>query len=248
MMSRFYRDCASFNTINRRRWIEKQARLISKLARVLDAGAGRGQYREFFAHCFYETQDFGKEIGTQGQYAKLDYTCDITDISVPDETFDVVLCTEVLEHLPEPIRAVKELARILKPGGKFLLTAPLGSYLHQEPYHFYGGFTPHWYNKVLQEYGFKIINIERNMGFFSLFGGETIRFVQYLNPTNIRKVNPFSLHFILFFGWLLMWPLSRLLIIVAPLLDSLFLETANFATVGYHVAAVKQRDKCYVPE
>ena len=37
---------------------------------------------------------------------------------MPDAGFDLVLCTEMLEHVPEPIRVVRELARILKPGGR----------------------------------------------------------------------------------------------------------------------------------
>ncbi len=85
-----------------------------------------------------------------GGYAAIDYVCDITQIPVEPATFDVVLCTEVLEHHPEPINVVAELARVLKPGGVLLLTAPLGSGIHQEPYHFYGGYTPFWYRRFLR--------------------------------------------------------------------------------------------------
>lgn len=76
-----------------------------------------------------------------------------------DASFDVVLCTEVLEHEPEPIRAVHEFARIVRPGGKLLLTAPLGSGLHQDPFHFYGGYTPYWYRRFLTEAGFDNIEV-----------------------------------------------------------------------------------------
>ena len=75
-------------------------------------------------------------------YGKIDYVSDIEKIPVKDNSFDIIICTEVLEHVPNPIGALKEMARILKKGGKLLITTPLGSHIHQDPYHFYGGFTP----------------------------------------------------------------------------------------------------------
>jgi ubiquinone/menaquinone biosynthesis C-methylase UbiE len=91
---------------------------------------------------------------------------DIVSIPVEDASFDAILCTEVLEHVPEPIRAIKEFARILKPGGTLFLTAPLGSGIHQDPYHFYGGYTPYWYRKFLTQNNFEGLKIEANGGFF----------------------------------------------------------------------------------
>src|SRR5262245_38292614 len=122
-----------FNQLNRDRWVAAQAALMSPGLRVLDVGAGTGRYRSLFSHCDYWAHDFGQEPSTIGKYTALDYESDITSLPVQDGSFDVVLCSEVLEHVPEPIQAVKELARILKPDGKLLLTAPLGAFLHQEP-------------------------------------------------------------------------------------------------------------------
>src|SRR5690348_7241307 len=144
-LRKWYRRIYDFNYYNRDQWVVSWAARIPKGSRVLDVGAGTGKYRSLFLNCDYRTQDFGQEHDTVGKYTSLDYVSDIAAIPVPDGSFDVVLCTEVLEHVAEPIRAVKELARILKPGGTLLLTAPLGSFLHQEPFHYYGGYTPHWY-------------------------------------------------------------------------------------------------------
>ena len=66
----------------------------------------------------------------------MDYVCDITDIPVSDDSFDVIICTEVLEHVPEPIKVIKEFSRILRKNGKMFITAPLGCGIHQEPYIF----------------------------------------------------------------------------------------------------------------
>lgn len=169
----------TFNSLSRDEWVASRARSVAPGSRVLDVGAGTAPYRSLFAHCQYETQDFAKYDGfrgTEGQYSDIDYVSDITEIPVADGTFDVVLCTEVLEHVPRPIEALREMVRVTKPGGRLFLTAPLGSGLHQEPYHFYGGYTDHWYRKFLTEFGCEVISIEPNHGFLAHLGQECARF------------------------------------------------------------------------
>ena len=158
---------ANFSAISRRDWIRNKATKLLPGTRVLDAGAGEGQYREFFSHTNYKAQDFAQYKGNEAylfseswRYSKLDYECDITAIPVSDSEFDVVLCTEVLEHVPDPISALKELCRVLAPGGELFISAPLGSGVHQQPYHFYGGFSPYFYQKFLSDFGMHDICIE----------------------------------------------------------------------------------------
>ncbi len=212
-----------------------RAREIPSGSLVLDAGAGACPYRPLFSHCDYKTQDFKKLadkqlLGPTG-YGELDYVCDIHDIPVADASFDVVLCTEVLEHVPEPIKVVREFARILKKGGKLLLTAPLSSGLHQEPYHFYGGFTPYWYKKFLTEAGFERITIEPNGGFFKYLGQETVRLARMLAPWRGRR------QMLLFPFWLCCFPFAIILPIWGHFGDSFDKDKAF--TVGYHVAALR---------
>lgn len=230
----WYRRVYGFNYYNRDRWVEKMAASVPSGAFVLDVGAGPGKYRELFAHCTYKTQDFGQEPGTIGRYTKLDYECDITAIPVLDASFDVVLCTEVLEHIPEPFAAVSEMARILRPGGLLVLTAPLGSFLHQEPFHFYGGYTPQWYRTFLSRAGLSIRSIERNQGFFSLMGQEVSRACELLRLRNTGHLKPHAR-----LGTTLVWlasvPLAWIVPPVANWLDTLGLE--EMATIGYHVCA-----------
>src|SRR5688500_5551998 len=138
-------DLFSFNVVRRDRWVAERAAEVPAGARVLDVGAGTAPYRPLFKHCEYKTQDLAPLREDQlrpGGYTQIDYSGDATAIPVPDGSFNCVICTEVIEHHPEPIRVVREFARVLAPGGRLLLTAPLGSGIHQEPYHFYGGFTP----------------------------------------------------------------------------------------------------------
>jgi SAM-dependent methyltransferase len=235
----FYGRVYGFNTHNRAEWVAACAARVSPGAVVLDIGAGAAQYRALFAHCDYRTQDFAQEPQTLalGAYARLDYTSDIVSIPLPDRAVDVILCTEVLEHVPNPVAAIREMARLLKPGGRLLLTAPLGSFLHQEPYHFYGGYTPHWYDKFLREAGFTVEAVERNQGFFSLFGQEAVRFRQLLSMRSTRGLGALD-RLLLALLWLLTLPMALTLPLLGHWLDRKKLE--SIATVGYHVIATKR--------
>ncbi|HSX17901.1 MAG TPA: methyltransferase domain-containing protein [Candidatus Saccharimonadales bacterium] len=149
---------------NRMAWVDRQARLLPKGTKVLDVGAGELPYKDSFAHCEYVAQDLVQTPGMA--YGKIDIVSDITDIPVKNTSFDAILCSEVFEHIPDPPAAIKELARILKPGGRLIFTAPLGSGHHQQPYHFYGGLTRYWYEKFLPENDLTILDLQPNGGLF----------------------------------------------------------------------------------
>lgn len=61
----------------------------------------------------------------------------------PDESFDTVLCIQVLEHVFEPMRMVQEIARILRPGGSAIILVPQTGNLHCTPHH-YQNLTRFW--------------------------------------------------------------------------------------------------------
>ena len=228
---------ANFNARNRDDWVAARAATVAPVSKVLDVGAGSCRYRSLFEHCEYETQDFSQYEGSRDgllqdkwQYGQIDYVCDAMSIPVPDASFDVVLCTEVLEHVLEPIKVIHEIGRILKNEGRLFLTAPLGSGLHQQPYHFYGGYTPHFYHKVLSEAGMEIVSISPNGGFFRHLAQETHRAGAIL-------WNRYP------FWHPARWFAAALLRIVLPfwfvrLDDHLMFEEF---TVGYHVEAVRRR-------
>jgi len=203
-------------------------------ARVLDVGAGACRYAYLFAHCRYVAMDVAMAAGA---VRRLDVIADIARLPLEDQAFDVVLCTEVIEHVPEPIHAIGEIARILRPGGEFLLTAPLGSGLHQVPFHYYGGFTPHWFKFFLPKLGFTGIHIEPNGGFFKHYGQESQRFNQLVDPRPLRGITGLT-RMLMGVLWLASFPWCR---VVVPLfchfLDAL--DRTRAFTVGYHVAAVR---------
>ena len=229
----------SFNLVNRDRWVARQADNLPAGSLVLDVGAGSCPYKKLFSHCEYRSQDFIQLEPNQlrhGQYGKIDFICDAKTIPVDDDSFDAVICTEVLEHVFDPQAVIKELSRILKPGGRLLLTAPLGSGIHQEPHHYYGGYTPYWYRHYLPQIGFEKIVIEANGGSLKFFGQEAQRFLRLSRPFKFIGFFPSLLWFPI---WLLLIPiLGGLLPFAAHLLDRY--DTEQRFTVGYHVAAFKK--------
>ena len=189
------------NQARRDAWVAGIASRLSAGTRIIDVGAGECRYRHLFEHCDYRAHDFaayeGTEEGALAQdwsYGELDYVSDIEAIPVAEGSFDAVFCTEVLEHVPRPAAALAELARILRPGGAAFLSAPLGSGLHQEPFHFYGGFTPHFWRRELEGLGFDVLSVEPSGGFFRFLGQEVARGGSLLLASGrYRRLHPVTL-------------------------------------------------------
>lgn len=172
-------DIHDFNQRGRDNWVAAKAAATPAGSAILDVGAGTCPYRQLFAHCRYTAHDFkgyeGVKLGGGTSYGEIDLIGDITAIPAPDASFDVVMCTEVLEHVPDPVAALREMVRLLRSGGRLLLTAPLGSGLHQEPFHYYGGFTRHFYERFLPPMGVQLVEITSNGGFFLHLAQECAR-------------------------------------------------------------------------
>jgi len=165
-------------------WLRKALAAIPAGHRILDAGAGEQRFKKFCSHLNYVAQDFaqydgkGNEAGLQTQtwdQSKLDIVSDITAIPEPDASFDAIFCVEVFEHLPDPVLAIKEFSRLLKPGGALILTAPFCSLTHFAPYHFSTGFTRYYYEHHLPANGFAIQEISANGNFFEYVAQELRR-------------------------------------------------------------------------
>ena len=81
-------------------------------------------------------QKFGSNWVSIDKYDKrdfIDYNYDIHDLKFDDETFDGVVCWSILEHVPNPQKAISELYRVLKPGGQIWVQLPFLYPFHEEP-------------------------------------------------------------------------------------------------------------------
>ena len=177
------------NQFERDFFITNELKKIPSAHSILDAGCGNQPYREFCSHLNYKSQDFGqytmdlkKMIGSEGvggtegyKYGELDYIGDIWDINEEDNTFDAILCSEVFEHIPHPIKTIQEFSRLLKINGKLILTAPSNCIRHMDPYFFYTGFSDRWYEKFLSENGLKIESITAVGDYYSWLAVEMAR-------------------------------------------------------------------------
>jgi SAM-dependent methyltransferase len=172
------------NERSREEWLERTLLGVPSDSRILDAGAGTQRYRKYCGHLNYVSQDFGQYDGKgddvalqtdKFDYGKLDIVSDITSIPEPDSSFDAVMCIEVLEHLPDPVQAIREFSRLLRHNGHLIITAPFCSLTHLAPYHFSSGFNRYWFERHLAEYGFTNVEIGRNGNFFEYVAQEVYR-------------------------------------------------------------------------
>ncbi len=169
----------------RDKWVIERLGRIPEGKILLDAGAGEQKYKKFCPHLKYMAQDFGKYIPNEGatglmqdtawDYTGIAITCDITDMPLGNESVDVILCTEVFEHLKNPILAIKEFSRILRGGGELILTAPFCCLTHMAPYFYYNGFSEYWYQEHLGGHGFVIKEFARCGSYFKYMCQELFR-------------------------------------------------------------------------
>lgn len=170
------------NAQTRERWLERVLTALPAGGRLLDAGAGECQFRRFCDHMVYVSQDLSEYDGSGAEglqtgtwdTSRIDIVCDINAIPEPDGSFDAIMCTEVFEHLPEPTVALRELARLLRPGGDLVITAPFCSLTHFAPYHYSTGFNRYFYEYHLERLGFEIVEMTENGNYFE-YGAQELR-------------------------------------------------------------------------
>lgn len=131
---------------------------------VLDAGAGECQYAGLFSHCKYISLDFAKG-DPKWNYKRLSVIGNLLFMPIRDKSVDAVICTQTLEHVNEPDILLREIFRVLTPGGRLYLTAPFGTPMHQPPYDFLR-FSYYGLEHLLSKTGFDIEFIRPQGGYF----------------------------------------------------------------------------------
>ncbi len=191
-------DIGTNNFSFREKWVNEALLKLLPGKRLLDAGAGTQRFRSFCSHLEYVSQDFCEYDGSgdgsalqSGSWdtSKTDLISDITSIPAEDQSFDAILCTEVIEHVPDAVAALKEFSRLLRPGGELILTAPFCSMTHMAPYHFYSGFNKFFYAHNLTAIGFSIIELIPNGDYEENTAQELRRIAgMYQNPPILIRI------------------------------------------------------------
>ncbi len=157
----------TFNTIRYRvEWprIEQALQLTPRRGVIFDGGAGSG---EFVRRCL--EQGFGEAIALEyddANFALLNANAgllpnvrtmqeSLLSIPLPDASVDVVLSTQVLEHITDHEKAASELCRILKPGGYAVITVPRPPEPFPNPEHMREGYTEEELTSLFAPYGMK---------------------------------------------------------------------------------------------
>jgi 2-polyprenyl-3-methyl-5-hydroxy-6-metoxy-1,4-benzoquinol methylase len=134
------------------RWLP---RLVPPGAAVVDVGCGGQPLR--MAVTALGAHYLGVDV-EQNRAGTVDLVAEITNIPLAAASFDVVLCTEVLEHIADTSHAFSELARLLRPGGHLIATTPFAYPLHEEPYD-YVRLTPHHIRRRAEENTLDVIDL-----------------------------------------------------------------------------------------
>lgn len=159
--------------------------------KVLDLGCGIMPYKEYLMESgkIYEYLGIDLEPTEYHNTVKPNLYWNGKEIPTSDNQFDWVIATEFLEHYYDTTNIVKEIKRVLRPGGKFFFTVPCIWPLHEVPYDEYR-FTPYSLTKIFQEAGFKKIeikplggtNISRVIVFGHWYDNLRIRYKLILRP------------------------------------------------------------------
>jgi SAM-dependent methyltransferase len=215
------------------RFVERAAADVTAGKRVLDAGAGEGPYRALFAHARYVALD-DRRGEARWNYGGLDVVGDLARMPFRDAAFDAVLCTETLEHLTDPQTFLGEAARVLRPGGRLFLTAPLQFRVHLEPNDYFR-YTRHGLALLLGRAGFVDASVEPEGGYFRFLGDK----IQPAHRMLFRKDRALAWRIL----FLPLQPFSMLFFtVIAPavcvVLDPLDRERRH--TTGFLVRAAKR--------
>ncbi len=142
--------------------------------RVLDLGAGMAKYKPILIKnaTDYIACDVKKN-------ENIDMICDVTNLTFSPESFDTVISTQVFEHVDNPFIVVREIKKVLKIGGKVIITAPFMFPFHADPKDNFR-FSREGLEEIFKSAGFEIVDSGIYGGFFMVLS-EMIHF-SWFNP------------------------------------------------------------------
>jgi SAM-dependent methyltransferase len=215
-------------------WHDLAALLPRVRGTLVDVGSGAQPFRDLIhADVRYIAVDIA-DAETQFGYRTPDTRYfDGSVLPVADKASDAVLCTETLEHVPDTVPFVRELARILAPGGQLILTVPFAARWHFVP-HDYWRFTPAALTKLLCAADFQDVRIYARGGALTVAAYKVLGYVLLLLAGHGH-------HGIAAMVWRLVGICLLPIAVMAVLLGNLGLRFPGSAedTLGYTVLARK---------
>lgn len=198
---------------------------------MLDIGCGTRRYELIFR----EVVDsyIGLDWPEIEERALPDVIGDALNIPFVDASVDVVLATELMEHLPSPDRFLTEVGRVLREDGVLILSVPFMEPIHEEPRDFYR-FTPFSLRLLLEQHGFSIRKLWNKGGWWSVVLGSFVNQSLYNWATSLDKTGH-RRYSLLAVGVL---PVCASIQWLAYQLDRVFLSEKY--TLGYTVIAVRE--------
>ena len=163
----------------------EDAAALHALGVLVDIGCGKKPYQPLFAP--YVIQHIGVDLAEAFERgASVDVIGTAYETNLEDISCDVVLCTEVLEHLEEPAVAIGEMCRILKPNGKVILTVPFFWHIHEEPRDFYR-YTHFGLQYLFEKGGFEVLEVSPLSGYIVTFTQLSIYYLRRFQRGSILQ-------------------------------------------------------------
>lgn len=204
------------------------ARQIEHFARsltgdILDIGCGKLRRYERFCTSVKSYRTLDVEASFEP-----DIVGSAEAIPLPDASVDAVICTQVLEHVEHPWIAMKEIARVLRSGGKCLVTVPQTSELHEEPHDYYR-FTKYALESLCRDNGLRVEVMDQRGSFFATQAQMRIRGL-------INRWSPYQRRAAMF----ALWPLTAALSFLALRRERLPMHPSHARhAIGWCMVAAK---------
>lgn len=184
---------------------------------LLDVGCGSKPYQELFSVDRYVGLDIDSENSRNRGIA--DYFYDGKDFPFENESFDAILCSQVLEHVFNPEDFLSEVNRVLRPGGKALFTVPFVWDEHEQPYD-YARYSTFGLVALFEKSKFNVIDHRKTCSDITVIAQLFNAYIYKISNGCHHRIKPLIYAFI-------MGPISLISLVLAKILPSnpdLFLD------------------------
>lgn len=227
----------------RLKFLENAFNRIGPKKCLLDLGSGVKPFENLYTR--YSSCSIGIDVSfSPHDLSKIDVFATGTALPFRGSSFDIVLCSEVMEHIAEPKLLLQEIYRVLNPGGRLILTTPFLVPLHEEPHDFYR-YTKYGLRYLLEDAGLHVVSIMP----FSETLGVLISFLVQIELKFWHAISKTTRHSMITSAWN---PLIFLFVYLPQIMYLYFLSIGNsipfvrklikkleYTTKGYGIVAQK---------